>query len=104
MHQTTSPRFLADNGAADTIVNGDYLHLVQDFEHITGDIIGANGVKVGAVFGTGFINFFGERIKVYAANTATSVFSIGQTACRNHLECIIHGETMTIINRRTNDG
>jgi hypothetical protein len=66
-----APDFLADNGATDTIVNGDYLHLVQNFEDITGDIIGANRVKVGAVFGTGFINFFGERIKVYAANTRT---------------------------------
>jgi hypothetical protein len=104
MHQTTSPRFLADNGATDTIVNGDYLHLVQNFEDITGDIIGANGVKVGAVFGTGFINFFGERIRVYAANTTTSVLSIGQTARAHHLEWIIRGETMTIVNRRTNDG
>jgi hypothetical protein len=104
MHQTTSPRFLADNGATDTIVNGDYLHLAQNFEDITGDIIGANGVKVGAVFGTGFINFFGERIRVYAANTTTSVLSIGQTARAHHLEWIIRGETMTIVNRRTNDG
>jgi len=50
------------------------------------------------------MNFFGDRIHVYVANTTSSVLSIGQTTTSPHnMEWRLQGEQALIINHRTLD-
>ena len=103
---TSYDRILADNGATHTIINEDWAIWVDDFVafETPGRVIGSTPGQYGAVVGEGYINFFGDRLHVYVANTTSTVLSIGQTTTRPHnMEWRLNGEEATIINHRTMD-